>query len=316
MLRQSYKQFGSFSKLSTYGVYTNLGNAKDIIYETAEDLEMGFGLAGEEGRRLDIAVDYDPEAHILNNRVRENVSGDEINLFGSGFEYLGAERISPKTIYSSVSLDDSLGNNGENTLNFLEKHGAEIQVHPVFQKQEQKYLLYCVNDWLDKLFGGFRLQLSPLAEADAVSLRYRESSPVSNPHRATNVGFGITYVLPILVALLKAKAGNLIILENPEAHLHPKAQRLLGELIAQTASTGVQIIIETHSDHILNGIRISVKRNDLEADKAKLFFFMREKAGEKYNVNVYAPILDQNGDADIWPEGFFDEWDNALSELF
>ena len=123
-------------------------------------------------------------------------------------------------------------------------------------------------------------------------------------------------MLPVLTALLKAKDGELIILENPEAHLHPRAQRLLGELISKAASTGAQIIVETHSDHILNGIRISVKNNDLEADKVKLFFFMRERVAEKYNVNVYAPVLAQNGDVDIWPEGFFDEWDNALAELF
>ena len=315
MLRQSYKQFASFSVLSTYGMYTNLGNAKDIIYETAEELRMHFQLTGETEGRLELVTEYEPEAHILKNRVM-NHSGECINLFSERFEYLSAERISPQTIYSTVSLADELGNNGENTLSFLEEYGTEILVHPVFQKGEQKYLLYCVNDWLDKMFDGFRLQLSPLTEADAVSLRYRENSKLSNLHRATNVGFGITYVLPVLTALLKAKDGELIILENPEAHLHPRAQRLLGELISKVASTGPQIIVETHSDHILNGIRISVKNNDLEADKVKLFFFMRERVAEKYNVNVYAPVLAQNGDVDIWPEGFFDEWDNALAELF
>lgn len=76
---------------------------------------------------------------------------------------------------------------------------------------------------------------------------------------AQNVGFGISYVLPIVLALVKAKKGELIILENPEAHLHPRGQRKMGELIARAAQGGVQVIVETHSDHILNGIRFVCK---------------------------------------------------------
>ena len=139
---------------------------------------------------------------------------------------------------------------------------------------------------------------------------------VGNAHRPVNVVYGITYVLPIIIAVLKAKKDDLIILENPEAHLHPKAQRLIGELLVKAASTGTQIILETHSDHILNGIRISAKKNYINAEKVKFFFFLREDIGSKFNVNVYSPVLNQQGDIDVWPEGFFDEWDNALAEMF
>jgi predicted ATPase len=140
---------------------------------------------------------------------------------------------------------------------------------------------------------------------------------MSTPRRASNVGFGITYVLPILTVLLKAKKGDVIIVENPEAHLHPKAQRMLGELILKAADVGAQIILETHSDHILNGIRLGVKNGIIgDANDVKNFFFTRENVGIAYHVNVYAPQIDQEGNLDIWPNGFFDEWDKALMELF
>lgn len=113
--------------------------------------------------------------------------------------------------------------------------------------------MFQVDEWLNKLFDGFRLNITKLAEADSVNLHYQEKGEnhMSAYRRAVNVGFGITYVLPVLVALLKAKKGDLVIVENPEAHLHPKAQRIMGEIILRAASVGVQVILETHSDHVL-----------------------------------------------------------------
>ena len=87
-------------------------------------------------------------------------------------------------------------------------------------------------------------------------------------------------------------------------------------MLAKAARTGAQIIVETHSDHILNGIRICAKKQEILPEKIKIFFFMKEDVGSKYNVNIYAPEMDNEGNIDIWPEGFFDEWDNALAELF
>lgn len=117
-------------------------------------------------------------------------------------------------------------------------------------------------------------------------------------------------------AIKKAKKDDLILIENPEAHLHPKAQRIIGELLVKAARTDAQIIVETHSDHILNGIRICTKKQEISPEQVKIFFFMKEDVGFRYNVNIYAPEMDEDGNIDIWPEGFFDEWDNALAELF
>ena len=98
--------------------------------------------------------------------------------------------------------------------------------------------------------------------------------------------------------------------------MHPKAQRLIGELLAKAATTGAQIIVETHSDHVLNGVRISAKNKIIAPSDIKMFFFMKEDIGSKYHTNIYLPQMDKDGNIDIWPSGFFDEWDNALALLF
>lgn len=320
LLRQSYEQYRNLDVLALYGKYINLGSAKDILYEHAgKNEEISYSLFNENGEKMEVSYEYVPESRMLNNWKKNLSNCHDFNIFGNTFEYLSADRIAPQTIYSSISQDDFLGNHGENALNFLERYGDTFKVDRIFwDDTNNEYLLYYVNKWMEKIFQGFRLQLSPIAEADAVGLRYSEKSRdwVSNSYRAINVGFGITYVLPILVALLKAKKDDMIIIENPEAHLHPKAQRIMGELLAKAATIGAQIIVETHSDHILNGVRISAKNKIISPSHIKMFFFMKEDIGVRYHTNIYSPQIDAEGNVDIWPEGFFDEWDNALAQLF
>jgi len=137
---------------------------------------------------------------------------------------------------------------------------------------------------------------------------------LSKDHRAANVGFGLTYVLPILTAILSSAPGALLLIENPEAHLHPKGQSRMGELLARAASCGIQIIVETHSDHILNGIRLAVRNRKLASSDVQIHFFQR---GEHDGViDVSTLRVDRNGSIDEWPDGFFDQSERDLMALW
>jgi predicted ATPase len=170
-----------------------------------------------------------------------------------------------------------------------------------------------VEAWIGEISPGTRIEIESHSAIDLVSLQY--SYGLSNPYRSTNVGFGITYILPIIVALLFATPDTLIILENPEAHLHPKGQSKMGELLALVASYGIQIIVETHSDHILNGIRRAVRQEKLNAQNVQIHYFERHSHNGLASTKVISPKLDQDGRIDIWPEGFFDQSEKDLMEL-
>ncbi len=118
---------------------------------------------------------------------------------------------------------------------------------------------------------------------------------------------------------VSAAPGALLLIENPEAHLHPKGQGMMGDLLAQVAQTGVQVIIETHSDHVLNGIRLAVhgggEPSRLDAEKVRLHFFERRETDNGAEHVVESPRMDRDGRIDRWPEGFFDEWDKSLEAL-
>ena len=158
-----------------------------------------------------------------------------------------------------------------------------------------------------------RVQINLKKDIDLISLQYYYGD--SNPYRSTNFGFGISYTLPIIVAILSSPPETLIIIENPEAHLHPKGQAKMGELLALAASCGMQIVVETHSDHVLNGIRLIVYREKVDPKKVKLHYFDSQKRGREFITEVISPQIDRNGRIDKWPEGFFDEWDNSLEAL-
>ena len=135
-----------------------------------------------------------------------------------------------------------------------------------------------------------------------------------NGYRAKNVGFGLSYTLPIIVALFLGtiKRNTLVILENPEAHLHPRGQTEMGKLIASVAHSGCQVIVETHSDHLFDGIRIYAKNNEGFADKTLTQWFWQDKEGIS---NVTSIKMDNYGRIKEWPEGMFDQFEINASDL-
>ena len=126
------------------------------------------------------------------------------------------------------------------------------------------------------------------------------------------MGFGLTQVLPIVVAALSADKGDLLLIENPEVHLHPAGQALMGQFLAEVAHAGVQVMVETHSDHILNGIRRAVRAQRLVPAQVALHFF-RPRIAEV--AQAISPQLDKFGNIDVWPEGFFDQFDRDMNHF-
>ena len=154
---------------------------------------------------------------------------------------------------------------------------------------------------------GVNLRLEEMREVDAVIAGFRfdrEDDVASHWYRATNVGFGLSYALPVILALL-AKPGTLCLIENPEAHLHPRGQTKLAELAARASKAGVQVIAETHSDHFMDGVRIAVRDGLIEPDAATFHYF--ERKGNQTVVS--SPQIDSDGRLSSWPIGFFDQHD-------
>lgn len=142
---------------------------------------------------------------------------------------------------------------------------------------------------------------------------YLDSEDNSKGFRPSNVGFGYSYVLPIITTMLLAERGAKVFVENPEAHLHPGAQsRLIEFLIKYSTEKEIQLFIETHSDHIINGLRIAVSKEKLDKQKAHIIHFNRKLF---QSPEVYQIKIDGKGNLSDYPEGFMDEWGAQMSQL-
>jgi predicted ATPase len=326
LLRQSHQQgLLARRKIALNGELISLGTAKDALYEVARDDLISFELTFSEGRSSKWSIKYEKAQENVMDLADAPEVQDVQNqpLFGSSFQYLQAERIGPRTSFATsdyaVAQQHQLGPRGEFTAHFLSMfgRGSIPNSNLIHQNGATAGLIDQVEAWIGELCPGTRLNFTSHIDIDLISLRYSFTygRSMSNPYRPTNVGFGLTYVLPVLVAILSLPAGGILLLENPEAHLHPKGQVLIGELLAWAAEGGVQVIVETHSDHILNGVRLAVKSTKVSPESVALHYFQRKTDSEQLSSQIISPRIDVKGRIDQWPVGFFDEWDKSLEEL-
>lgn len=320
LLRQSVLEAEKALEARLNGSLIDLGFADDVLYENAQgDDSISFKLS-ESSRSLQFHFSYLKGSRTL-PLLGTAPDTSSSALFGENFFYLKAERLGPRTAFDASSTGgdrlNPIGNAGELCAWLLAVHerkpiGSEALLH---KSEPLNELRIQVEAWLAEIGQTPRIHLDEHHSMDRVSMQFsflRDGIPSSN-YRPTNVGFGLTYTLPIFVAALLAKPGSVLMIENPEAHLHPKGQSAMGRFLAQVAASGVQVFVETHSDHLLNGIRIATKRKLIQADDVAFHFFSRKSGAQA--TTVITPRMDAHGRLDQWPEGFFDEWENGLAEL-
>lgn len=168
-----------------------------------------------------------------------------------------------------------------------------------------------LDAWLGSLFPGAEANVQNAAALSQMNLQFRLSA-LGSWRRPANIGYGLTYAFPILVALLAAREGQMIVIDSPESHLHPSAQSQMGRILAHFAHAGVQIIVESHSDHLLNGVRLAVREGDLLPEELRIHFF---KGPNGRDHGVTSPSIGVGGEIYEWPEGFFDQGEKDLSRL-
>jgi predicted ATPase len=270
----------------------------------------------EDNRESNYEFDQDqsglqrPYAHVRSGGINPSVFDES----GRSLQYLSAERFGPRVTLLHQSAPQELlevGTQGEFAAQVLDSL-ATLQVDyrrrcaapepdvPALLKAETEL-------WLSRITRPIQIDTETFAGTLVAAIKFRVEDTWLKP---TNMGFGITYSLPIILAAMSAKLGGLVIVENPEAHLHPAGQTQMGIFLAQMAAAGIQIMVETHSDHILNGVRRAIGEiKVLRSDASIVHFFDAD------NSNPQSLFFTDNGGISDWPAGFFDQYQIDVAAL-
>lgn len=269
------------------------------------DFVLALGMDGDE-YRLNYQVD---KAAPLNLKVSSDMLMPEYKL-----QYLNAERVGPR-VANQAGRGDGIAFDGENAAYMIE--AADRMDRPIAEVLKGKLcesnkFSYFVENWMSAILGDLRLDIHTDYNKAITELRVKNGL-VDHGVVPTLTGFGISYVLPIIVAGLWASVekDSVLILENPEAHLHPYAQSNMGKFLALLASSGIQVVVETHSEHIIDGIRYQLAYMGI-ADQCIVNFMECEESG----IRIKAIGVSSKGELSSWPKGFFDQKQNDLRDIF
>lgn len=224
--------------------------------------------------------------------------------------FIGAHRFGTEATIPVIQSKLKIGERGENMFRFLQTYADEVLDSRLkVDTAEGVTLEYLVKGWLKKISPGVKFDYKIESKADVSYGTY-------NGYRSSNVGFGLSYTLPVIIGLLAGvlfRGTTIVMVENPEAHLHPRAQTEMAKLIALSVECGAQVILETHSDHLYDGLRIYVRKHLAFLQQISTYWF---ELNEEANTIVQPIKLGERGvlEGKI-PMGFLDQFEINASEL-
>jgi predicted ATPase len=329
LLRESFLSGSNFEYLDLKSNPINVGSAQDALYQYADTNEVSIKIRTDENQLNYVFRAKDSEmaktmmfkprdvVHIFDKDVLQCE-----NLFDKNSQFVSAARLGPQPYYQKDDVVVDIYNQisviegrAEHFAHFLTLNKDKIVLEGMLNKStDATDLFYQTSAWEKEISSGVNVIIEDLGNI-GYELKYQFSTGSkegkTDIFRSINVGFGLSYVLPVIVALLSAPVGALIFIENPEAHIHPNGQAKLAELICLASQSGVQIILETHSDHIINGILVQSKMFEeigkgIAKENISIYHFSREETEHK---SIATEIkINTGGLIKYPPQGFFDQF--------
>jgi predicted ATPase len=327
LLRQSYVPHGIGRGINLKGVLTgNLGGFSDVLYRNAQKDDIIFNIETD-GIQYVWEIEKGPIDDLLQGKFPQRIDSNIPLFCDNKFQYISAGRITPTSVFTKSGealAYKQFGINGEFAIQYLFEKGTEE--FALFSDAYDQHtleplpLINQVDHWLKFIAPNVSLDIrSKSSKEYDLQYQFLNGEKGFMSFSAANSAFGLTFSLPIITSILASKPGDLLIMENPESDLHPHAQSIIGQLMARAASAGVQIIVETHSDHILNGICVAIHKGLLKNELTKFYYFNKKE--NETQSKIYDVEIKSNGRIDdrhlreIGVEGFYDQSNKDLETL-
>lgn len=293
------------SASSLAGKYMNIGTVN----------EVKNWIAGSREISLEAVYEHRGNEHsyskIFNDEYEKRKGmefPDEINV-----RYLTADRIGVEDTYQkSLEGRDKIGVRCEYAFFYLAGHkDKEIREKGFIYDSTTKMTLGGqVDYWLERILG-YRVNAEEIPGTELIRVSYRNRE-LGRDIRPKNVGTGVSYIAEIIIAAFSCGKDDILIIENPEIHLHPSGQCELMEFLAFLAGKGLQVVMETHSDHVFNGLRRCVSSDRINKDKVRIYFFRQNE--DKLSIPVEI-LLDEDGHVQNQQDGLFDQIEKDLDVI-
>lgn len=289
---------------------TETSNFNDVrnFVTNAKSYEIGISYSGEEPTLL-CFTPGDDSFQTTSVEQSADASPDLLGALGSGnLLYLPATR--PGGAYAqpiNPDTENRLGRNGEFVIDYYAKHRLDVLDAALILTPGIQTLEGQVNRQLERLTG-YRLLVETVGNNHYVKYETGNGKQLFPYH----VGTGVSFMAEVIIACFAAPKGGMVIMENPEIHLHPKAQADLIDFMAKIAEAGVQIIIESHSDHLFNGIRRLISQEKLALSDVAVYNFRQDGNGLTHAEHV--EFTPQGGIQSYIP-GMFEQFDIDLDAI-
>lgn len=302
--------------------YVRLGIVEDVLPWTLDDNKVGLSLTIKEKRyelySEEVSAEWSQENIIP---LVDDESDMRRMLELPHLHYLAAGRMPVMDRFPTASQSvkkKSLSiryGDGMATARFLYEYGKELlKVQElVYPSSEFSTLENQANAWLKVISPDLDFHVRRLGSDFQIRYSTANAQGIPLSANASNVGYGITYALPMITAILSSSPGDVVIVETPEAHIHPAGQARLMDLCSLAAANGIQVILETHSDHIVHGVLRNLKKGVLKEDEVAVLFFDKEIDEEQ--PCIVPQKVTQKGRIRKPSPGFFDQYMNDMDAL-
>jgi predicted ATPase len=335
ILSQSAWRNSNLKKLVINDELINLGNFDDIKNsETPRGENIHFNIKFDNPfiDEAKIQFDENPDKPLEADFVKLDITSHGKNIVINHFDkevdeiiftfsevlkkihFVSADRLGPVKFMEKTNLPEFIhvGPRGEHTINILaDSINLPVINEILYKGNDANSLIQQTIEWLSYILEGAKIEIGGKEKESSVLYMLMNNRNNSYAYKPANIGFGYSYILPLIVTGLIAKPGETIIIENPEAHLHPRAQSKIAEFFSKVASCGVQVFIESHSEHILNGLRVSALNPEIDIKFNELAVHYFDESFDSVKLT-----MDEKGKIPNWPYGFFDQQEIDFADIF
>ena len=294
------------------GEFVSLGSYDEskCLYSSKQNIEIS--VVNENDNPAGIRFGKKDKGYFFSRMSNDfgDIIGDSFDSDTRKIQYLSCHRIGPQNLYKkNMNMTDSIGVDGSYAISYLNVHGTDPLDKDICRNTQDFTLLGQVNWWL-KYIVDVEVETEEIVGADMLKASYSTDGGIRV--RPQNIGSGISYLISVIITCFAAPEDSIIVLENPEIHLHPTAQSKVCDFLYFISKHNRQLFIETHSDHIFNGFRAGIATGEIEQENVKTYFVA---LNDEHTTDVELVRFGRFGRIENQRKDLFDQFDIDMNKM-